>query len=55
MYWPTSVVTAIPSPCACMNEIESNEMKAWLAAIGASPMRATRVRKIANDAISSHH
>ena len=38
-----------------MNDSESSEMKAWLAAIEASPMRATRVVNTAKADMSSTH
>ena len=40
---------------ACMNEIESSMTKAWLAAIEASPMRATKVVKIAKEVMAMNH
>ena len=42
-------------PTACMNESESSITKAWLAAIDASPMRATTLVKQANAVMPMHH
>ncbi len=49
------MVAAIEMPTACMNESESSITKAWLAAIEASPMRATRVVKTANEVMPMNH
>ena len=48
-------MAARPIPIACMNESESSEIIAWVAAIEALPMRATSVVKSAKALMSSSH